>query len=345
LASINGFLDYYSTQKLWKAILRRDENSVVTLLKEGADPNLQNLTGQSALHLAVKSKSNAITQLLLDEARVINVSSEDNSEKTALDYAIMNDSYDIVRLLLERGAVRNEESKAGSVMGLLDKPALLRGPSLNQRASWSCHPRKLLSPACQKVCEQFNVTKTTFCLVKEQLKSEDKSAGKSTDKNLNTNTVEWRLSQRNSVYLTVYDQRNENPPDDFMSRSEIATPSDTWTWYHFPTNNVCYLPPAKTEKLPLTKELTAGMDRGELTNSTDRSKLTWLQSFFVNKLGINNIVAGEVHRGRTPHSTFMKPQASYIECVCSLCALARSIVADCQFRRAMTKSAKFIRCL
>jgi len=96
LNSMKVFLEFASTQQLWKAIDSRDEGTVRTLLERGADPDLKNLAGQSALHLAAMAESEPITQLLLDESCKINVNAKDKHGNTALRWAVLHGYHGIV---------------------------------------------------------------------------------------------------------------------------------------------------------------------------------------------------------------------------------------------------------
>jgi ankyrin repeat protein len=71
LKSMDGFLEFFNTQQLWKSIHSLDVKNVENLLDKGADPDLQNLEGRSVLHLATQecTESIEITKLILMKAR------------------------------------------------------------------------------------------------------------------------------------------------------------------------------------------------------------------------------------------------------------------------------------
>lgn len=296
------FLEFASTQQLWKAIDSRDEGTVRTLLERGADPDLKNLAGRSALHLAAIAGSEPITQLLLDESRKINVNAKDKDGNTALRWAVLRGYGGIVGLLLGRGAnttgIQDKDTRDGamaeSVNNLLKKPALLKGPALGHKTLSLYKSEELLPDACWKACQQIYVTKTSFYMIKEQNKTtdgndqksayqsaisnsvqnkrtdknigqtpdidetkendsvtnkkEDKKAGKDSNEHVDSDTVEWRLSQTSTVYETLYSREREELPAYVIGQYLKPPPSKTWTWYHFPANNVCSSLPVTIRK-------------------------------------------------------------------------------------------------
>jgi hypothetical protein len=272
LSNLKVFLNFTSTQQLWKAIVKCDDRIVCELLDSGADPDLKTLEGKSALHLAADVKSESITRVLLSGSRKINVNSTDACGKTALEYAISNCSKDIIRLLLGRGAISPEEGPL--------KCRRREGPALDQNMSSLYKSGSHLSAACRRACDLFCVTKTIFYLIREQNGSSEGNAGKisvessssdaevkrdedtqkspreanenssenkkdgdyngsgSQDMNLGSNYVEWRLPQSSTVYDTLYSGLGSGQsPEPGMTPYNKSTMPDTWTWYHFPTNN------------------------------------------------------------------------------------------------------------
>jgi hypothetical protein len=228
------FCNFASTQQLWKAIASCDDSAVRTLLEIGADPDLKNLAGRSALHLAAEAKSKSITKLLLDEARIIDVNSKDIEDKTALDYAVSNGSEGIVGLLLGRGAETpdlqagdtTDETTTDSLKALLNKPALLSGPTLNRNPSLLQKSGDHLSPACRRACKDFEVTKTTFYLIKEHNKSSDKTAGKNPVHNANNDTKPNMGADKNT------EKRPDKTKDsDFEKiKKGVNKPSKSYNW-------------------------------------------------------------------------------------------------------------------
>ncbi len=78
------------------------EHTLLILIKAGANLNLQNHEGQTALIQAVKSGSLYRTRALIKAGADLDL--KDNAGKTALQYATERDLEDIEDLLLESGA-------------------------------------------------------------------------------------------------------------------------------------------------------------------------------------------------------------------------------------------------
>ncbi|XP_059146090.1 putative ankyrin repeat protein RF_0381 [Physella acuta] len=85
----------------------------VILLDEGADVNLANREGKTALHLAAYHGSMKLVKLLIQRGAEIN--SVDENKQTALHYCAHNGRDDIVDLLLEAGASANIKDNEGKL--------------------------------------------------------------------------------------------------------------------------------------------------------------------------------------------------------------------------------------
>ncbi len=84
-----------ATMKVWKQI---GSKIIQLLLENGADPNIMdNISGDTALILASIDGDIEIAQLLLNKGANINL--KDLSGKTALDYALQNEHEEIKKLL------------------------------------------------------------------------------------------------------------------------------------------------------------------------------------------------------------------------------------------------------
>ena len=93
-----------------------DVNMIKLLLNYGANPNIQNHKGENALIAACYySDINAVKTLLSYSKKRINTNIQDNKGKTALMYAVERDYSSIVDLLLkdEYGTVTNIKDKRG----------------------------------------------------------------------------------------------------------------------------------------------------------------------------------------------------------------------------------------
>ena len=77
------------------------------MLQSGADPNIQDVEGVNALHLAAQSSSMNMATLKLIADKIIDVNTTDEDGRTALLYALDCPEVDndaIVELLLSRQA-------------------------------------------------------------------------------------------------------------------------------------------------------------------------------------------------------------------------------------------------
>jgi len=81
------------------------------LLNKGANVNVKNNDGISALHIAVKNHHIEIVELLLKYGARIN--SRDNKGKTALHYACVSSHRNAIKLLLKYGARVNSQDNYG----------------------------------------------------------------------------------------------------------------------------------------------------------------------------------------------------------------------------------------
>lgn len=111
------------TTPLMQAVLYGDAESVRVLLESGADPNIRNEAGTTALMWAVNDLKK--TRLLLDRGADVNARSED-SRTPLLIAAGRSGSRDVVKLLLDRGADINARSPGlGGDMTALTEAARL----------------------------------------------------------------------------------------------------------------------------------------------------------------------------------------------------------------------------
>jgi len=93
--------EYPEHHRSWK--YRRIKIEIVQiLLDKGADPNLQDTRGDTALYLATEQNSLEVVQLLLDKRANPNL--QNKYGETALHIAVEEENAEIVKLLLEKGA-------------------------------------------------------------------------------------------------------------------------------------------------------------------------------------------------------------------------------------------------
>ncbi|XP_067623053.1 ankyrin-1 isoform X2 [Eurosta solidaginis] len=82
------------------------------LLKHGANPNLKTLnTGETALHLAIRNRSTAVINIIMQTNA--NINETDDIDQTPLMSAIANDLDGVATMLIERGARINLQDKEG----------------------------------------------------------------------------------------------------------------------------------------------------------------------------------------------------------------------------------------
>ncbi len=96
---------------LFMAAAGAKAKSVATLLDLGADPNIPNHAGDTALHVAVLSNGADCVQMLIEHRAEINV--RDDQGVTPLMRAAQLNSVDIVRRLLRAGADANAKAADG----------------------------------------------------------------------------------------------------------------------------------------------------------------------------------------------------------------------------------------
>jgi len=79
------------------------------LLEKGVDVNQKNwLSGETALHIAVKNHAPELIKMLIDKGADVN--SKDFQGRTALDYCISVDNVQVATILLKNGAYIDKNS-------------------------------------------------------------------------------------------------------------------------------------------------------------------------------------------------------------------------------------------
>jgi ankyrin repeat protein len=113
-ADANAIIDngYIDMPVLLAVAGKEDKNAVScleALLDAGADINIRNRRGATALHMAVLERNYATTEFLL--GRGADMQARDEHDRTALDYAISERASDEAVLLVARGALRKGEDE------------------------------------------------------------------------------------------------------------------------------------------------------------------------------------------------------------------------------------------
>lgn len=100
-------------EKLWLAVLNREENNIRQCLQQGADPLSINDHKITIAHLAAKENIESALKILLDftENKILEAKAGED-ELTLLTFAVAGGHENIIRLLLARGA--NIEAKGKS---------------------------------------------------------------------------------------------------------------------------------------------------------------------------------------------------------------------------------------
>lgn len=104
LAVFIGFSAFAtSSDDYFVAVARDDAHAVARLVKQGQDPNVRRLDGQTALHLALRDESPAVLQALLALPK-LDVNATNDSGESPLMMAALRGNIAAAEALLARGA-------------------------------------------------------------------------------------------------------------------------------------------------------------------------------------------------------------------------------------------------
>ncbi|CAB0030422.1 unnamed protein product [Trichogramma brassicae] len=109
--------DNYGNSPLHFALRYNRTNLIESLMKNGADPNLANAKGSTALHIVCKYyRSHVLAEMLFkncnDRYQPVRVNAQDNYGNTPLHSALLYNHKNLIKVLLENGAdpdIANEE--------------------------------------------------------------------------------------------------------------------------------------------------------------------------------------------------------------------------------------------
>jgi hypothetical protein len=110
--NINSISKTYKQTPLMKASSWGDEKAVRYLLERGADINLRDKLGRTALHLTIRPAHVETLKLLLEYKADITI--KDNDGNTPLHLAVLRQNEEITKILLEKGApldIRNNKNE------------------------------------------------------------------------------------------------------------------------------------------------------------------------------------------------------------------------------------------
>merc|ERR1711931_336447 len=85
------------------------------LIYVGADTNVKNIAGNTALHIVVMNNNFEFVKELLKAGDFTNINLKNNDGNSALHYAAYNNNIEIVAELLKAGAVTNITNNAGNI--------------------------------------------------------------------------------------------------------------------------------------------------------------------------------------------------------------------------------------
>jgi len=219
---IKGFFEFAPTRQLWKAVGMGKIRGIQMMLDLGADPNIQDIEGESSLHKAVRCQGNAVRTIETLLSRGADVDLKNIERKTALSIAECESRDDIARFLRRNGATREfwDMKKIGNEHPL-DK-IYMDGPShsSNIERRWDL---EVLDSFCEDACRKSTLSITHFS-------------------QCDSGTLD-RYRLKTSVFDALYDKDSSkeiigNALTRYQEVNNMGTKSASFTWYHLPANNV-----------------------------------------------------------------------------------------------------------
>ncbi|KAH8647039.1 hypothetical protein BGZ60DRAFT_230105 [Tricladium varicosporioides] len=223
--AIKGFVAFAPTRQVWKAIDFGAIHSVQMMLDQGADPNLQDIQGDSALHKAVRSREHAPQLVEALISRGADVHLKNINHKTALSVAEVEGKSEIAKILRRHGAtVQFGDMKIAGQEYPLDK-IYMDGPSHSSNVERKTDMESL-DFNCISACRQSTLSITHFC--------------PSDDGHLD------RYRLKASIFDSLYDQNLsdeilQNALARYQEEHQIKPQESLFTWYHLPANNMAWV--------------------------------------------------------------------------------------------------------
>lgn len=228
---LDVILGFVRTRQLLDAAALGRQEVVQSLLDNETNANLQDRSGQTALHKAVRNGQYEMVRMLLGKGGA-KIGQTDNEGMTAIHIAVEEGNKDIVLLLLQKGAdikaqnrkrqsaedlAQSKHYQIPAIKSLLRNRPLIEGPSSksfyeNTKSDLpEVMPQSEIGP-----CESFQATIAEFYYY---------------------NDKEHRVLEQPSVYEVI----KGNGPDSILqqTRPRDIKREPICKWYHIPTNNVC----------------------------------------------------------------------------------------------------------
>lgn len=229
-----------STGKEPESAERESEKKMKRLLELGADPNLRNYYLKSALHQAVQNHKTLAIPTLVSEGADIDL--PDGDGKTALQIAINQKAWDVCDILLQAGADESVTKQQGTSSERTDE-SIPVNPSNGHYIEGRRHDSNgvsvqyrqsvPLTQNCREASNNFPLTITSFC-PRPEFPARRFVQEETVYKAL------YDVTARDVIPPGPLRDFKSNP----FAHLDPITVTDkkvarAFTWYHLPANNVC----------------------------------------------------------------------------------------------------------